>query len=73
VISNSKEGTVKADREKDMLNNAIIDLAQYRKKVEPKKRTTKGNKGTIYSRTKKLWVDFMSIGFENCPTIGVQY
>jgi len=45
-----------------MLNNAIIDLAQYRKKVEPKKRTTKGNKGTIYSRTKKLWVDFRYLG-----------
>jgi integrase len=50
--------TGKADREKAMLQNAIIDLARYRRKEEPKKKTTKGKKGTIYSRNGKLWVDF---------------
>ena len=40
----------------------IIDLAQYRKKDEPKKKTIKGKKGTIYSRNKKLWVDFRYLG-----------
>jgi integrase len=41
-----------------MFNQAIIDLAQYRKKKEPKQKTTRGKKGTIYSRSGKLWVDF---------------
>ena len=46
-----------------MLNNAVINLAQYRsKKEEPKKKTTKGKKGTIYSRNSKLWVDFRYLG-----------
>jgi integrase len=45
-----------------MFNSAIIDLAQYRKKDEPKKKTIKGKKGTIYSRNKKLWVDFRYLG-----------
>ena len=46
-----------------MLNNAIVNLAQYRsKKEEPKKKTTKGTKGTIYSRNSKLWVDFRYLG-----------
>ena len=41
-----------------MSKSAIIDLAQYREKEEPKKKTTKGKKGTIYSRSSTLWVDF---------------
>lgn len=45
-----------------MKNSAFIDLAQYRKKEEKKKKTIRGKKGTIYCRNSKLWVDFRYLG-----------
>jgi len=54
--------TGKADREKAMKDNAVTDLAPYRKKEETKKKTTKGKKGTVYCRSNKLWVDFRYLG-----------
>ena len=42
-----------------MKQDKVIDLTQYRKKeVKSRKRVKKGKKGSVYSRSGKLWVDF---------------
>lgn len=46
-----------------MQQNNVIDIAQYRKKeTRVRKRVNKSKKGSVYTRSGKLWVDFHYLG-----------
>ena len=46
-----------------MQQNNVVDIAQYRKKeTRVRKRVNRRKKGSIYTRSGKLWVDFYYLG-----------